>query len=542
MNTKSMKAGILLALFFTFSSLNAQILSLTDDFEGSGNSSWFSNQCGFDNQRINPLQNGSNPSSTVLAYYDLGALNAYIGMDLPANLDLLEQATFSFKIYVPSANITGNQTNQVSLKLQNSEIANPENTECEIVKNILTDQWQTLTFDFANDPIIKALTSTYDPVYRMDLNRLILQVNGENNNDQVQAFFDDFEYHGKIYAQSQYKDLIWSDEFDVDGAVDTSKWFHQTILPNGGSWFNGEVQHYTNRIDNSYIDQGVLKVTAKAEVFTDQGVTKNYTSARLNSKFAFEYGRVEALAKLPSGIGTWPAIWTLGKNINENGAFWQTQGFGNTSWPECGEIDIMEHWGDNPNYVQSALHTPSSHGATINHGGYLLPTATSDYHLYMVEWTPHRIRFSVDSIAFYNYAPEFKNQANWPFIAEQYLLLNFAIQAHIDPNFTEGSMDIDYIRVYGQGNPASIEKDIVKKDLKIFPNPFDLNFEINLSELQLKSGQIEIIDMNGRLLYSETLDDNKAYHSHNMNDFPSGMYLVKIISEDRIYIDRVIKK
>jgi len=117
------------------------------------------------------------------------------------------------------------------------------------------------------------------------------------------------------YAQVDvvYSDLVWSDEFDVNGPVNSSNWFHQTQLPAGGSWFSGELQHYTNRIDNSYVDAGMLNIVAKSEVFTDQGVTKNYTSARLNSKFPFKYGRVDVRAKIPIGAGTWPAIWMLGK-------------------------------------------------------------------------------------------------------------------------------------------------------------------------------------------------------------------------------------
>ena len=178
--------------------------------------------------------------------------------------------------------------------------------------------------------------------------------------------------------------LVWSDEFDVDGAIDNSKWYHQTFMPNGWGWYNGELQHYTDRTDNSYVQDGNLHIVAKSETYTDpvQGITKEYTSARLNSKFAFTYGRVEARAKLPFGIGTWPAIWTLGKNINETGAYWQTQGYGTTNWPACGEIDIMEHWGTNQNYVKCALHTPSSNGNTVNQAGIMVEDVENTFHLY----------------------------------------------------------------------------------------------------------------------------------------------------------------
>lgn len=233
-------------------------------------------------------------------------------------------------------------------------------------------------------------------------------------------------------------------------AVDSSKWFHQTRLPNGSSWFNGEQQHYTDRIENAYVSNGTLKIVAKKERYEDQNVTKNYTSARLNSKYAFQYGTVEVRAKLPSGVGTWPAIWTLGKNINENGAYWQTQGFGTTPWPASGEIDIMEHWGRNENFVQSAIHTPSSSGGTVNVGGQTVATATSGFHVYKFEWTAQQLVFSVDNVVHYTYAPEVKDSSTWPFDAEQYLLLNFAIESSIYSSFTEDQFEIDYVRIYDQ--------------------------------------------------------------------------------------------
>ena len=252
----------------------------------------------------------------------------------------------------------------------------------------------------------------------------------------------------KVYVTDNGQQLVWSDEFDGSGAIDTANWFHQTQLPAGGSWFNGEIQHYTNRTDNSNVSDGVLNIIAKKEAFTDQGYTKQYTSARLNSKFAFTYGRVEVRAKLPTGVGTWPAIWLLGRNINEAGAYWETQGYGAVGWPACGEIDIMEHWGDNQNYVSSAIHTPSSYGGTINHGGQTISTASSAFHVYTLEWTEEKMVFSVDDVVHYTYNPAIKNADTWPFDNDQYIIFNIAIQPSIDTAFTQSAMEIDYVRVY----------------------------------------------------------------------------------------------
>lgn len=250
-----------------------------------------------------------------------------------------------------------------------------------------------------------------------------------------------------------YSDLVWSDDFNTNGAVSPSNWHHQTQLPAGGSWFNGEVQHYTNQIANSSVNAGFLNIKAIKEPFTDQGVTKQYTSARLNSKFAFLYGRVDVRAKIPVTQGTWPAIWLLGKNVNEDGGFFDAQ-FGTTDWPSCGEIDMMEHGitSNQPtNYVQSALHTPSSFGNTMNIGGIIATDLVNNFHVYSMNWSPFQITFLLDGVAYYTYNPAVKNASNWPFNAEQYILLNIAmggIAGTIPANFTEASMEVDYVRVY----------------------------------------------------------------------------------------------
>ena len=105
----------------------------------------------------------------------------------------------------------------------------------------------------------------------------------------------------------------------------------------------------------------------------------------------------------------------------------------------------MEHWGNNQNFVQSATHTPSSHGGTINHGGQMIYTASSQMHTYGLVWTPEKLVFSVDGVEHYTYNPAAKNAETWPFDAEQFLLLNFAIAEDIDPSFTQGAMEIDYV-------------------------------------------------------------------------------------------------
>ncbi|MGB6268738.1 MAG: glycoside hydrolase family 16 protein, partial [Olleya sp.] len=333
-------------LFLLGTLVNAQVVQ--EDFEGGGTiTTWYGDNCGMNINFTNPYQQTINTSNTVLEYSDVGGQYANVQFEVNTNFDLTTNNSFSVKVYVPSSGLTGNQTNQISLKLQDKNLAQPWSTQSEIIKPIVLNTWQEVIFDFENDNYINLDGSSLPPIQRTDFNKVVIQLNGENNFDHVIAYLDDVLHFDSVNNDPVYDNLVWSDEFDGSGAIDSSKWFHQTQLPAGGSWFNGEIQHYTNRIDNTFLSSGNLNLVAKKEVFTDQGYTKQYTSARLNSKFAFQYGKVEVRAKLPTGVGTWPAIWMLGKNITETGAYWQTQGYGTTGWPACGEIDIMEHWGHN---------------------------------------------------------------------------------------------------------------------------------------------------------------------------------------------------
>lgn len=244
--------------------------------------------------------------------------------------------------------------------------------------------------------------------------------------------------------QIENQGLVWADEFNDDGSVSNSNWFSETVPPNNGSWFNAEQQHYTDRMDNAYVSDGTLKIVAKKEIYTAFNSTKSYTSARLNSKFAFTYGRIEVRAKLPDDGGTWPAIWTLGSNLDTIG------------WPFCGEIDIMEHVGNNIGGISSAIHTPSSNGNTINIGRIDIPSATTEFHVYAVDWSAEKMDFYVDDTLYYTYNPTIKNSDTWPFDSNQFILLNIAmggtLGGNIATNFESGTMEIDYVRVYQGGS------------------------------------------------------------------------------------------
>ena len=520
---------------------NAQ--EVFDDFEGNGTiSTWYGDDCEFDTDYDNPVAQGINTSSKVMKYNDTGGQYANVGFDTENNFDLSQNYTFSLKIYIPSDSLTGNQPNQVSLKLQNRFLDEPWTTQTEIIHSVSLDQWQTVSFDFNNDSYINFDDNSLPPVERTDFNRVLIKVNGENNTDLAVAYIDDFQYDGTIEDDQDDYSLIWSDEFVVDGAIDSEKWFHQTKLPSGGSWFNNEIQHYTDRTDNAVVEDGILKIIAKKETYTDQGYTKNYTSARLNSKFAFTYGKVEVKAKLPSGVGTWPAIWMLGKNINEDGAYWETQGFGTTNWPDCGEIDIMEHWGSDQNFVQSATHTPSSYGATENHGGQTIPTASTEFHVYTLEWTLDKLIFSVDGNTHYIYEPQVQDSDTWPYDADQYLLLNIAIQPNIEDSFTESAMEIDYVRVY-QRNDLGVSNLQQDKGLQVYPNPVNDQLKLIFDDIpESETALLKIYNMSGQLVKAEDITtESNQITLKGLGPLPKGVYSGTVSIHNNLYGFKMVK-
>lgn len=527
----------IIAFILLFGSTTIKAQSVYDDFEGNGNiTTWSGDNCGLNTNFNNPFKDSVNNSNTVLQYHDNGGQYANVRFDMAKNLNLKDSSTFTLLIYVPSNSITGNSNNQISLKLQDKNLPAPWSTQCEIVKPLVLDKWQWVSFNFAKDNYINLDPNSVHPTQRLDFNRVLLQVNGENNNDQVTAYIDNFFFYSNdTIRKSKYNFLVWSDEFDINGDLDSNKWFRQTLLPNGESWYNGEIQHYTNRLSNSYVTDGKLRIVAKKETFTDQGKTKLYTSARLNSKFAFTYGRVEIRAKLPTGVGTWPAIWMLGRNINEPGAYWFTKGYGSQNWPACGEIDIMEHWGDNQNFVQSAIHTPSSFGNTVNKGGRIVSTASDAFHVYSLEWSPDKMNFAVDGIVHYTYQPSEFNSSPWPFIDSQYIVLNIAVQPGIAAGFTQSSMDIDYIRVYQEPRSAVAKADD-KAQFRFFPNPVNNHVIIDLYGNYKENTTVRITNQMGETVYTKDVFVNgNNIQLDDLNDLNQGIYLLTFILNKKVY-------
>lgn len=238
------------------------------------------------------------------------------------------------------------------------------------------------------------------------------------------------------FAQDAYR-LKWADEFDYTGIPSARSWGYD--LGDHG-WGNNEVQNYTSDLRNAEVKDGKLMIRAIKQ-------DGKWTSARLvtKNKVDFLYGRLEVRAKLPVGLGTWPAIWMLSTD-------WEYGG-----WPESGEIDIMEHVGHNPAVVHATVHTKAYNHVEGTQVGTKtgVPDYATQFHTYSVEWTADKIDVFIDDQKYFTFnndkAGDFKT---WPFDKRFHLILNIAIGGNwggekgIDPALSEAVMEIDYVRLY----------------------------------------------------------------------------------------------
>ncbi|WP_299104267.1 glycoside hydrolase family 16 protein [uncultured Tenacibaculum sp.] len=240
-----------------------------------------------------------------------------------------------------------------------------------------------------------------------------------------------------------FSNLVWSDEFDTDGALNNSLWTYDIGIGQNG-WGNNELQYYTDRPENVTVQNGVLIITARKESFNGAG----YTSARIKTEGLFEqaYGRFEARIRVPYGQGMWPAFWLLGNNCNEPGF----------TWPNCGEIDIMEFRGQEPTKIHGSVHGPGYSAGNAITKSYELTNDRFDtgFHVFGIEWAPDYVNFYVDDVL-YNQITKADVTGDWVLDHPFYIIINLAVGgSFVGPPNSETvfpqSMLVDYVRVYKQ--------------------------------------------------------------------------------------------
>lgn len=257
----------------------------------------------------------------------------------------------------------------------------------------------------------------------------------------------------KSAAGGGEKRLVWAEEFNYSGLPDPQKWSYDLgdacDKPCGCGWGNWEAQFYTQDLKNARVENGCLVIEARHE----KTGTREYSSARLatKNKGDWKFGRIEIRAKLPVGVGIWPAIWMLPTDTTHGG------------WPRSGEIDIMENVGYLPDSVFGTVHTERFNGmkGTQKSVGTFSKTLASEFHVYGIEWDAEKIDFLVDGAVFNTFKNRREGVDAWPFDRDFHLLLNVAVgggwggKMGVDNSIFPQKMFVDYVRIYQDESPET---------------------------------------------------------------------------------------
>lgn len=304
------------------------------------------------------------------------------------------------------------------------------------ISGISTDEKYQMGFKTGDLQIVDSTKNSYIFNYKDKTTSegefFIKKISGKENNIE------------NISLEKYVGNLVWEEDFDYTGLPHDKDWSYEV---GGHGWGNSELQYYTEADkDNVYVKDGKLVITARKEKYEG----KDYTSTRLISKGKrdFLYGRIEVTAKLPSGVGTWPAIWMMPTDSKYG------------EWPKSGEIDIMEHVGYEEGLVHGTVHSEKYYWVKSNQKGNQIevPDATKEFHTYSLEWTPNIIKMYKDDILYFIYENEKEGKESWPFDQKFFLILNIAVggawggQQGIDDTIFPQNLEIDKIRVYELNN------------------------------------------------------------------------------------------
>jgi beta-glucanase (GH16 family) len=338
-----------------------------------------------------------------------------------------------------------------------------------------------------------------------------------NNKLIIAAIFT--AIHIAPFAQTNTEwTLFWSDEFSA-AQLNTEDW---TAEIGGGGWGNNELQYYTGNASNVSLVDGKLNIVARQESFGQF----NYTSARIitNNKMEFQYGKVEARMKIPEGSGLWAAFWMLGANIE------------NVSWPQCGEIDIMEHINEEQG-THGTVHW-NNNGHVYQGGSYALDV--TEFHIYGIIWDEERVRFFIDGIFYYEFVFQSANNSLPIFQKPFFLILNMAVGGNWpgspnDPSVFPATMEVDYVRVYQQLE-TSVESEKSELSASVYPVPFG-------SQLNLVCPTVcsySVYSAMGELILSgNTTEKGIAIETQS---WAQGVYFIHILNEKKeVKVLRAVK-
>ena len=508
-NTHSLLLSFIISLATT---VNSQTLPI--DFETT--TSWFA----FDGASFatvsNPYVDSENPSDNVGRMIK-GAGQNWAGayLTLGSSMDLFNNDTFSIKVRSSKLNT------RLLLKVENSS-----NTSTNYEKEITMtkyNEWETLTFDYSQIP-----NENYDRIVLI----FDLGVTG-NGSSSFTYYVDDISLYslngppepcdsnltGNVPSGFNYE-LVWADEFTEDGELCHENWTYDLGTGSQG-WGNFEAQSYTNNSENVRKENGILKITAIKS-------GNSYTSARVKTKnlFDFTYGRIEIRAKLPSTAGTWPAVWLLGSNINE------------VSWPQCGEIDIIEQFSNKQENMSTAhwySNGNAQYGLSVNNS-----TLTSSFNTFRLDWTPTSITAYLNDSQYW----VMSTNATMPFFDNFFLIANLALggnkgAGNIDPNFTEDSLEIDYIRVYQNSSGSVLSSEIINGNQNI------INYYKSYGEWYFKSttdviNDIFIYDISGRLIQKHHVEEKVA--KINSKNIQNGLHFIQLSGNFGIQTIKILNK
>ena len=323
--------------------------------------------------------------------------------------------------------LTGGSTFSYGFKFMTSSDVEISRTVTTLTSaNFTSDQWVPLTVN-------ATIPAGADKV------QLISEFVQNASTDKGAVYLDDLSVgYGSVTASTtiagQTYKLIWSDEFDGT-ALNSANWTPEIMSAYAN---NNEVQSYTDSSENLKVENGSLLIQAKKS-------GSNWTSGRIKSqdKRSFKYGLIEFRAKLPSGVGPWPAAWLLGANINTAG------------WPGCGEIDVMEWKGTTPTVVGHATHSPSRSGGNPLQTTATVTNPSTAFHTYAVLWEAGKVTFSVDGTT----TGTWSTPDSPVFEKEFFLLLNLAMGGSYVGNTIDGSLTsaqyyVDYVRVFQANTPT----------------------------------------------------------------------------------------